>query len=92
MSQLHASSEKIAEPVDFKGLIHKTAAYSVDDVRQLERLLGTPTLPEIRQEFLALQREATSGGKPPPPLLARLGVGLYLLGHAREAERCLSPA
>jgi DNA-directed RNA polymerase subunit alpha len=90
VSQLHASSEKIAEPVDFKGLIHKTAPYSVDDVRQLERLLATPTLPEVRQEFLALQREATSGGKPPQPLLARLGVGLYLLGHPREAERALA--
>ncbi len=90
MSQLHASSEKIAEAVDFKGLIHKTAPYSVDDVRQLERLLATPTLPEVRQEFLALQREATSGGKPPQPLLARLGVGLYLLGHPREAERALA--
>jgi DNA-directed RNA polymerase subunit alpha len=90
VSQLHASSEKIAEAVDFKGLIHKTAPYSVDDVRQLERLLATPTLPEVRQEFLALQREATSGGKPPQPLLARLGVGLYLLGHPREAERALA--
>ncbi len=90
MSQLHASSEKIAETVDFKSLIHKTAAFSLDDVRQLERLLATPSLPEIRQEFLALQREATAGAKSPQPLLARLGVGFYLLGHPREAERALA--
>ncbi len=90
MSQLHASSEKIAETVDFKSLIHKTAAFSLDDVRQLERLLATPSLPEIRQEFLALQREATAGTKSPQPLLARLGVGFYLLGHPREAERALA--
>ena len=60
-------------------------------MRLLERLLATPQVGEVRQEFLALQREASSGGiKPSTPLYARLGIGLYLLGHAREAEMTLS--
>src|ERR1700722_727407 len=49
VSQL-VSSEHIAEPVDFKGLIHKSAAFTMDDVRQLERWIATPHLAEIRQE------------------------------------------
>jgi DNA-directed RNA polymerase subunit alpha len=89
VSQL-VSSEHIAEPVDFKGLIHKSAAFTMDDVRQLERWIATPHLAEIRQEFMALQREANSASKPPSALSARLGVGLFLLGHPREAERALS--
>jgi DNA-directed RNA polymerase subunit alpha len=77
---------------DFKALIHKTAPFSTDDVRQLERLLATAYLPEIRQEFLALQREASASSKLAPNLAARLGVGLYLLGHPREAQRALANA
>jgi DNA-directed RNA polymerase subunit alpha len=80
----------IAENVDFKSLIHKAAAFTVDDVRQLERLLASPYLPDVRQEFLALQREASSTPRTSPALAARLGVGLYLLGHPREAERALA--
>jgi DNA-directed RNA polymerase subunit alpha len=91
VSQL-VSSEKVAEPVDFKTLIHKNAPFTLDDVRQLERLLATPYLSEIRQEFMGLQREASTALKPPPNLAARLGVGLYLLGHPREAERALTGA
>jgi DNA-directed RNA polymerase subunit alpha len=91
VSQL-ASSDKVAEPVDFKTLIHKAGPFTVDDVRVLDRLLATPHLPEIRQEFIGLQREASASGKLPPNLAARLGVGLYLLGHPREAERALSSA
>ncbi len=79
------------ERADVKAIVHKEGAFSLDDVRLLERLLATPQVGEVRQEFLALQREASSGAiKPSIPLYARLGIGLYLLGHAREAEMTLS--
>ena len=86
--QKNGSPEKQLERVDVKALVHREAAFTSDDVRLLERVLGSPQLGEVRQEFLRLQRE--TAGKPSPTLLGRLGIGLYLLGHAREAERCLS--
>ncbi len=79
------------ERADVKTIVHKEGAFSLDDVRLLERLLATPQVGEVRQEFLSLQREASSGAiKPSIPLYARLGIGLYLLGHAREAEMTLT--
>ncbi|HET6323691.1 MAG TPA: DNA-directed RNA polymerase subunit alpha C-terminal domain-containing protein [Planctomycetaceae bacterium] len=92
MSQLASPDKVVAETVDFKSLIHKSGPFTVDDVRQLDNLLATPHLAEIRQEFIALQRESSSSGKLAPDLAARLGVGLYLLGHPREAERAFSSA
>jgi DNA-directed RNA polymerase subunit alpha len=87
--QHNGSPDKPPERVDVKALVHRDAAFSSDDVRLLERALSSPQIGEVRQEFLTLQRE-TAGAKPSPSLLARLGVGLYLLGHAREADRCLA--
>ena len=87
--QKNGSPDKPPERVDVKALVHRDAAFSSDDVRLLERALSSPQIGEVRQEFLTLQRE-TAGAKPSPSLLARLGIGLYLLGHAREADRCLA--
>jgi DNA-directed RNA polymerase subunit alpha len=86
----NGSPEKPPERIDVKSLVHRESAFSLDDARLLERILATPQVGEVRQEFLTLQREASASGKPPMPLLARLGVGLYLLGHPREAESYLS--
>jgi DNA-directed RNA polymerase subunit alpha len=90
-----ASSERPSPPsppFDFRTLIHKATPFSLDDVRQLERLLATAYLSDVRQEFISLQREASTGSRMSPSLAARLGIGLYLLGHPREAERALSAA
>jgi DNA-directed RNA polymerase subunit alpha len=84
------SPEKPPEQGDVKALVHKEGSFTPDEVRLLERLLATPQVGEIRQEFLALQREASTAGKASPPVLARLGIGFYLLGHAREADIALS--
>jgi DNA-directed RNA polymerase subunit alpha len=87
--QTNGSQDKPPDRVDVKALVHKEAEFSLDDVRLLERVLASPQVGEVRQEFLALQREA-SAAKPSQSHLARLGVGLYLLGHPREAERYLA--
>ena len=87
--QTNGSQDKPPDRVDVKALVHKDGEFNLDDVRLFERILATPQVGEVRQEFLALQREA-SAAKPSPSHLARLGVGLYLLGHPREAERYLA--
>jgi DNA-directed RNA polymerase subunit alpha len=89
VSQL--APEKVSTAFDFRALIHKSGPFSTEDVRQLERLLATPFLADVRQEILSLQREAGAASRP-PGLLARLGIGLYLLGHPREADRALEGA
>jgi DNA-directed RNA polymerase subunit alpha len=86
----NGSQEKLLERVDVKALVQRESAFGLEDARLLERLLGTPQVGEVRQEFLTLQREASTTPKPSTSLLARLGIGLYLLGHPREAERYLS--
>ncbi len=87
--QTNGSQDKPPDRVDVKALVHKDGEFNLDDVRLFERILATPQVGEVRQEFLALQREASTA-KPSPSHLARLGVGLYLLGHPREAERYLA--
>ena len=60
----NGSPDKPPERIDIKSLVHRESAFNLDDVRLLERLLATPQVGEIRQEFLTLQREASASAKP----------------------------
>ena len=90
--QKNGSQEKTPERIDLKALVHREHPFSLDDVRLLERLLSTPQVGEMRQEFFALQARGeclreTSG----PRLDGPLGVGLYLLAGTRgKQERALA--
>jgi DNA-directed RNA polymerase subunit alpha len=81
---------KTNERADIKTLVHKDSPFTFADVQALEAALGTPQVSEIRHEFLGLQRELSTSARPAEPLLSRLGIGLYLLGHAQQAQECLS--
>lgn len=88
----NASAVLVPEHVDIKGLVRKEGPFGISDVHLLEQLIATPQVGEIRQEFLALERECGPTSKPSVALTSRLGIGLYLLGHARQAEQYLARA
>jgi DNA-directed RNA polymerase subunit alpha len=85
-----APDARTHERVDIKALVRKEGSFTAEDAALLEELLSTSQVSEIRQEFLALQREANAAARPSSAVLTRLGIGLYLLGHALQAEQTLA--
>ncbi|HET6424247.1 MAG TPA: DNA-directed RNA polymerase subunit alpha C-terminal domain-containing protein [Planctomycetaceae bacterium] len=80
---------EVPVPVDVKSLLQNRNAMQVEELTQLKKSLSTEQVAQTRIELEALIREAEAGGTPVGQT-TRAGVGAYLLGQHKIADRLLS--
>lgn len=80
---------RTAEPLDVKAILQNRNPMQLDELTQLRRALGTDQVAQHRIDIEALVRE-TEGQNAPVGQITRAGVGAYLLGQHKIADRLLS--
>jgi DNA-directed RNA polymerase subunit alpha len=77
------------ELVDLKTLLQNRSPMQPDELQQLRRAIVADQIANTRVEVEAAMRSAEAGGTPVAQT-ARAGVGAYMLGHHKIADRLLS--
>lgn len=80
---------KIPVPVDVKSLLQNRNAMQAEELTQLKRALSSDQVAQTRIELDELIRESEASGTPVGQI-TRAGVGAYLLGQHKIADRLLS--
>lgn len=80
---------KTVDPIDVKSLLHNRNPLQTEDFAQLRKAVGSDNVAAARVEIEALIRESEGGGAPLGQI-ARAGMGAYLLGQHKIADRLLA--
>lgn len=79
---------KTVDPIDVKSLLHNRNPMQIDEFTQLRKAVGSDHVAATRVEIESLLRESEASGTPLGQI-ARAGVGAYLLGQHKIADRLL---
>uniref|UniRef100_A0A7C4QNA4 Tetratricopeptide repeat protein n=1 Tax=Schlesneria paludicola TaxID=360056 RepID=A0A7C4QNA4_9PLAN len=80
---------KFGEPVDVKSILQNRNPMQQEELTQLRRAVASDQVAAVRVEIEALIRAAEASGTPIGQI-TRAGVGAYLLGQHKIADRLLS--
>jgi DNA-directed RNA polymerase subunit alpha len=77
------------EPVNLKAVLQNRTAMQTEELTQMRKAIASDQVAAARIEIEALIRSAEAAGTPIGQI-TRAGVGAYLLGHHKVADRLLS--
>ena len=80
----------VAESVDVRQLLRADGSFGAAEAAELEEVVASPQLSEVRQELTALRDDFENGTSVSDGTLVRLGVALYYMGQHETADTYLS--
>lgn len=84
-------AQAVLEPIDIKALLQSRNPVQYDEFLRLKRAIASDQAAAVRVELEALIRSAEEAGTPPGQT-TRAGIGAYLLGQHKLADRLLGSA